>query len=202
MHITQITLNFTETCNLGDYSNTKPAIELTASLDAGDDVHAVIDDLASTAKKVIYEKIDDELEKVGKPPKYWEGQKWDVIYSHTTQLVAIVPAATIFQLDGGFYHYLEGVRYPAAQKAAQIKLGHIGNTEKAAFFDCSITTSIDALRAYATEQDQLYKQKQQERREAEERQQRDEWAARHRQAHEDEDGDDDESFYEEEDDDE
>lgn len=199
MRITQVTVNFSETCNLGDYSNTKPSIELTALLDAGDDVYGVLDSLVAIAKRVLHDKIDEELERVSKPPKYWDGQRWDVIYSHTTQFVAIVPAATITQLDGGFYHYLGEVRYPAAQKAAQTKLGHIAN---AAFYDCRDPSSLHALRVYATEQNLVYEQRQAEKRRLQEedrRRQIPEWEARQRgmpeeEAEEDEDEDDEQSF--------
>lgn len=200
MRITQITIGFTETVNLGDYSNTKPSVELTALLDAGDDVPTVIDELVATAKSVIHEKVDDELERVEKPPKYWAGARYDVIYSHTTKFVAIVPAATITQLDGGFYTDVKGVRYQAAQKAAIRKQSDIGHAETTEFFDCVafdhfLTDFTTALREYTTEQNRLYEQRQQERRQAEaaERQrQYDEWEARRRRevVEDDEDEDD------------
>lgn len=201
MRITQITVNFTETCNLGDYSNTKPSVELTATLDAGDDVQAVLGELVATAKSVIHDKIDDELERVDKPPKYWSGERYDVIYSMTTRFVAIVPAATITQLDGGFYHYQEGVRYPAAKKAALRKFSQLGTegAKGATYFDCTtyehfMTNFDSALRDYTTEQNRLYEQKQQERRQAEkaERQRRyDEWeSGRRREVVEDDEAED------------
>lgn len=206
MHITQITINFTETCTLGDYSNTKPSVELTAILDAGDDVQAVLGELVATAKSVIQDKIDEELERVGKPPKYWTGERYDVIYSHTARFVAVVPAESITQLDGGYYSYVEGVRYSTAQKAALKKRSQIGGSEPVALFDSyAPADTIDALRAYTTEQNRIYEQKQQERRQAEEenrRRQEAEWEARRRREldEEKEDGDDEDS--EEEDDEE
>lgn len=169
MRITQITINFTETCNLGDYSNTKPSVELTAILDASDHVIDVLQELVATAKSVIHEKVDEELERVGKPPKYWDRERYDVIYSHTTRFVAIVPADTIDQLDGGFYHIAEGVRYPAAQKAANRKRGQIGASDFVELFDCTLGDFVlPELYEHTTEQNRLYEQKQQERRQAEE----------------------------------
>lgn len=202
MRITQITINFTETCNLGDYSNTKPSVELTAILDAGDDVQAVLGELVATAKGVIHDKIDDELERVDKPPKYWQGDRYDVIYSHTTRFVAIVPAATITQLDGGYYHDVRGVRYPAAKTSAIRKRSDISNSGDVALFD-SFTweEAISALREYTTEQNRLYEQKQQERRakeEAERQRQKAEWEARRRKELDEEEDDD---FEDEEEDD-
>ncbi|MBX3014837.1 MAG: hypothetical protein KF832_25175 [Caldilineaceae bacterium] len=201
MHITQITINFSETCNLGDYSNTKPSVELTAQLDVTDDVHVVLDELVTTAKGVIHEKIDNELERVGKPPKYWDGERYDVIYSYRNQFVAIVPAATISQLDGGFSRYLEGVRLPAAQQAAQIQLGHVGNSEAVEFFDCSLTADTAALRSYATEKNAIYEQEEQKRRQREEeerRQRQAAWEAKY-QTSDEEDEDEEEEDEEEED---
>ena len=61
MRITRIVLNFTETCNLGDYSNTKPSLELMADLEPGDDVQTVISQLSDIAKGTLRAKIDEEL---------------------------------------------------------------------------------------------------------------------------------------------
>lgn len=176
MRITQITVNFAETCNLGDYSSTKPSIELTALLDVSDDVHAVIDELINTAKTVLHAKIDEELELVGKSPKYWAGDRYDVIYGRTIRFAAIVPAASVTQLDGGFYSAIENVRYPAAREAARRQLSRGGDAD-VAFFDCAVTTSVDELRAYVTEQNAIHEQRQAERRrrEEEERQRQAEW---------------------------
>ncbi|MGE3487932.1 MAG: hypothetical protein AB7L09_24695 [Nitrospira sp.] len=176
MRITQITLNFTETCNLGDYSNTKPSIELTALLDAGDDVQVVIDELVTRAKSVIHDKIDEELEKVDRAPKYWKGDRYDVIYSLRTNMVAIVPQASISQLDGGFYSAADGVRYEAARGRAK---GRARDNRDVRVFDCA-DGDLTELIAYTTERNQAYEQAQVERRqrEAEESRQRQaEWDA-------------------------
>ena len=82
MRITRIVLNFTETCNLGDYSNTKPSLELMADLEPGDDVQAVIGQLSTIAKETLRAKIDEELEVVGKSPKYYQGPLYSVYMSH------------------------------------------------------------------------------------------------------------------------
>lgn len=186
MRITQVTLNFTETCNLGDYSNTKPSIELTALLDAGDDVHVVIDELVATAKSVIHDKIDEELEKVDRAPKYWKGDRYDVIYALRTNMVAIVPQDSIAQLDGGFYHAGRGVRYEAAKGRAKERAR---DNRNARLFDCA-DGDFTELVAYTTERNQAYEQQQEERRQREEEQHRKrqaEWEAQRQMAEVEED---------------
>lgn len=154
MRITQVTINFTETCNLGDYSNTKPSIEIQALLEAGDDVHAVIDELVTTAQAVIHEKIDAELERVDKPVKYSTDPLYDVIYSSRTNLVAIVPAGPAQQFDGGYYPAALGIRYAAAFRRANQQLKQMNSST--VLFDCNgVAPTLDSLAAYATEKRQL-----------------------------------------------
>ena len=166
MRISEITICFTETCNLGDYSNTKPSVELKAVLEPGDDVGAVVAQLTRTAKSVIHDKIDEELELASKPVKYFQGVRYDVIYASRTGIVAIVPMGSVRQLDGGFYHAARGIRYAAAVRVAEQQLDQMPSPSRC--FDCNILPLSD-LTEYATAQNQAY-----EEREAERRRQRDE----------------------------
>ncbi len=188
MRITQVTVDFTETCNIGDYSNTKPSIELTAVLDAADDVHVVIEDLVTLAKGVLHEKIDEELELVGRAPKYWAGPRFNVIQGPNTNFVAIVPSGSTLKLDGGSFIQALRLRDKAARQLAMQLL----TDEEQQFFDCTLvdtqTMNMQALSDYAKAQYQAYQQRveEQRRRQEEERRQREAaWAAR-RQAEEDE----------------
>lgn len=192
MRITQVSLSFTETCNLGDYSNTKPSIELTALLDASDDVHAVIGELVTTAKAVIHEKIDEELERVDRSVKYFDGPTFDVIYSGNTNLIAIVPARSVTQLPGGFMVGSERIRSDAAKRRVAYQARMM--RAKTQIFDCA-DGNLAELIAYATEQEQINiaEREEKKRQQEEERaRQRAEWEAQQRPTEEEED---DEEFY-------
>lgn len=93
MRITTITVNLTETCNLGDHSNTKPSIELTAQLEATDYPLVVLRELIEMAKGEIRQKIDEELEKAGKSPKYYDGPLFSVYHSGRYGYILVAPAA-------------------------------------------------------------------------------------------------------------
>lgn len=201
MRITQISLSFTETCNLGDYSNTKPSIELTALLDAGDDVHAVINELVTKAKGVIHEKVDEELELANRSVKYYAGPTYDVVYSYGTKWAAIIPADfELAKLPGRSTFALKKVRHAAAVRRAKRELREL--PEGACLFDCS-DGDINALIAYDTEQQAHNDAAAAERRRLDEEaiaRRKAEWEAQQRPTdEEEEDDEEDEEFYDEED---
>ncbi len=73
MNITQITVSYGETQSLPEYSNVKPSITLTATLDAGDDAAEAEAELWQHAKDAVREQIDLALEANGKAAK-WSGE--------------------------------------------------------------------------------------------------------------------------------
>lgn len=70
MLVTEVTVRIHETVNTGDYSNYKPEIALTATLDASDDAELVLGQLISQATDEIANLVDDALERNGRTPKY------------------------------------------------------------------------------------------------------------------------------------
>lgn len=59
--IKQITVEYAYTFNLGNYSNVKPTVTLTAELSEGDDPELVILDLQKQARLAVQEEIDATL---------------------------------------------------------------------------------------------------------------------------------------------
>lgn len=196
MRITQITINFTETCNLGDYSNTKPSIELTALLDAGDDVYAVVDSLTNTAKGVLRDKIDDELERVNRPVKYFDGPRYDVLYGSEYRCVAIVPHGYRPPSSSDYSRtslstVVSGVRYLAALRRADQQLTMMPHPCR--LFDCrsggGLSPVSEELIAHLAQINQQIAEKQQREKEERDRKQA-EWEAKRRQMTEVEEDDD------------
>jgi len=136
MNITQITVSYGETQSLPEYSNVKPNITLTATLDEGDDAIAIEAALWSHAKQAVHEQIDLALEANDKAAKYDPAPRFQVVrtywheWSHRgetrpPQYVVILPNEV--KLEKGAYsqelaHFGPGearkLRYAAALRAA------------------------------------------------------------------------------------
>lgn len=59
--IKQITVEYTCTYNLGNYSSVKPTVTITAELSEDDDPELVILDLQEQARQAVHEEIDAAL---------------------------------------------------------------------------------------------------------------------------------------------
>ena len=94
MRITQITASWQETVSLGNYSNVKPSISLTATLDEGDDPAAWKAALMNEARTFVQEQVDAALEANDQPAKYSLEPRYDVRYTYVgnTKIVVIAPA--------------------------------------------------------------------------------------------------------------
>lgn len=88
MLVTEVTVRIHETVNTGDYSNYKPEIALTATLDASDDIELVLGQLINQATEEIANLVDDALERNGQPPKY-EETLYKVRYSDLRRCIAL-----------------------------------------------------------------------------------------------------------------
>jgi hypothetical protein len=83
--LTQITVSYGETQSLPEYSNVKPSITLTATLDAGDDAPVIEAELWQHAKNAVREQIDLALEANGKAAK-WSGEpRYQVMQTYWSQ---------------------------------------------------------------------------------------------------------------------
>ena len=165
MKISRITVGFSETCNLGDYSNTKPSIELTADLETGDDVLEVIDHLTTLANQTLHKHIDEELERVGKSPKYYDGPLYSVYSSYKYNYILIVPSEPDRHVSHETY-YATRQRYEIARAKAE----ELASGQDRLLFD----GLSPELLAYFEAAEAKYKQAEEERRFQEEKK-RQEW---------------------------
>ena len=92
MKMTEIRFTLGYTYNLGDYSNVRPEITLTAEVD-GDASNALVD-LYQTALGHCHRVIDDALEAEGRPAHFSEEQRFVAYAAHDEKLYAIVPQET------------------------------------------------------------------------------------------------------------
>ena len=196
MRITRVTLNFTETCNLGDYSNTKPSIELTADVEYGDHILDVIQELADMAKSTLRTKIDEELEQVGRPAKYSTEPRFDLFKGTQNEypFVAIIPT----QLEHDFgpvraYRTSRGDRYGVAAKEA----AGIAEANNWHLFDCR-DGDLTNLLAFLSAKKIAYDQAREEQRKKEEERRR-EWLERERRVQAEQEQAEEEDFDEEDD---
>ena len=198
MRITRIVLNFTETCNLGDYSNTKPSLELMADLEPGDDVQVVISQLSDIAKGSLRPKIDEELGLMGRPPKYYDGPLFDVIEGNEDfPYVAIVPNKLTYDFSGyRRFHVRRQCRYPIALDQAQERVQY----SDYAYFDCR-DGDLTNLLAFLGEKKIAYDQAREEQRKKEEERRR-EWLEREHRIQAEQEQEEEEEDFDEEDDEE
>lgn len=85
MHITQITVSYGETQSLPEYSNVKPSLTITATLDADDNPTLVEAELWLMAKQSIHAQIDLALEVNGRAAKYDPAPRYQVLETYWDQ---------------------------------------------------------------------------------------------------------------------
>jgi len=85
MHITQITVSYGETQSLPEYSNVKPSLTLTATLDEGESAEAIEQALWTLAKTSVREQIDLALEGSGKAAKWSDESRYQVLRTYWNQ---------------------------------------------------------------------------------------------------------------------
>jgi len=62
MVIIEATVRYSQTFNLGDFSNINPSVVLKAEIHHGDIVSDLLDELKAMAKKQVHQIIDDEID--------------------------------------------------------------------------------------------------------------------------------------------
>lgn len=85
MHITQITVSYGETQSLPSYSNVKPNLTLTATLDEGDDPAEAEALLWQHAKESVHAQIDLALEANDQAAKYDPAPRFQVMKTYWNQ---------------------------------------------------------------------------------------------------------------------
>ncbi len=89
--IKEISVEFGVTQNLGDYSNCKVSVRLSAELAEGEDPAQAYDELHRLARQQVGEKVDDELEAAGQEVKYHQGPLFVVQRNNARQCVVLAP---------------------------------------------------------------------------------------------------------------
>lgn len=91
MKVTHISIEFGATQNIGDYSNVKPSVVIGADLEDGDDPKKVLASLKDQALTTIHGLVDDELEKVGQAPRYYNGPLLRIWKSEIRKCIVLAP---------------------------------------------------------------------------------------------------------------
>lgn len=92
MQLSQITVYYSYTFNMGDYSNIKPAVSITGYLSPDDDPGAKLAYLQAQAEAHVHGVIDAQLEAQDKPPYFFSGLRYDLLILHDDKLVIIFPS--------------------------------------------------------------------------------------------------------------
>lgn len=82
MKITQITVSYGETQSLPEYSNFKPALTLTATLDADEGAAVAEAALWQLAKQAVHAQVDLALEANGKAAKYDPAPRYQIMRTY------------------------------------------------------------------------------------------------------------------------
>lgn len=100
MELKEISIEIGMTHNLGDYSNFRPELRLTARLGPGDDFDTAVDVLRSTAMLKVHDTIDDELEARDQAPYYYDGPRFDLLRFSGARIAVIAPVGLRDALPG------------------------------------------------------------------------------------------------------
>ena len=85
MNITQITVSYGETQSLPEYSNVKPNLTITTTLNDGDDPTESETLLWQHVKSAVREQIDQALEANGKAAKWSDAPRYQVMQTYWSQ---------------------------------------------------------------------------------------------------------------------
>lgn len=149
MKLTQITVSYGETQSLPEYSNVKPSLTLTATLDEGDDPARAEAHLWELAKTSVHEQVDAALEANDRAAKYSTEPRYQVMQTYRNHwrskddppalppLVVILPNEAKLD-DKRFVHASHSAdsrkqRLRVAQRIAAQVAGEMG----AAVIDCA-----------------------------------------------------------------
>jgi hypothetical protein len=130
MEILEIKVRYGMTQNLGDYTNCRSEVEVSARPTAGDDVAESVLDLVNLAREQVREIVDDEMEAAGQAPKYYNGRLLKVAYSERRNCIVVYPECLELSQEknwkegdywnsAGIYHAMR----PETAVAAAVKLG-------------------------------------------------------------------------------
>ena len=84
MILTHITISYSRTHSLGNYSNVKPSASLTVEIEETDDLNAVKAQLLSGVKTIVEAEIDAALEADDQPAKFSPEPRYRVLITSET----------------------------------------------------------------------------------------------------------------------
>jgi hypothetical protein len=90
MQITQISVSTSYTYNLGDYSNIRPEVHLTAQVESGDNHLEVMEKLQKETFVGCLQAIDTALEQNDRPAKFSKAPRWNAYRYRDEKLIAVV----------------------------------------------------------------------------------------------------------------
>ena len=144
MKVTHIEFEFGMTQNLGDYTNTRPSVKLTAELDDDDDPGKVLDDLMGRAILAVRHTVDNELELAGRQVKYHYGPLYRVWHSELRRCVVITaaedepPAEENWKYRDHWSGYISGRDFPTNMRwETAYRAAGQARKEDWIFVDCS-----------------------------------------------------------------
>ena len=120
MIITEVTASWTETANLGNYSNVKPSLTLTAQLAEDDNPHIVAEQLLLTCRAQVQDLVDQALESMEEPARYSTDPRFDVWSTQIgpRSVYIIAPSGAQPELEIRSWRATSRQRFPAAQRYA------------------------------------------------------------------------------------
>lgn len=90
IQIKEISVGWSETVSLSGYCNVRPSVSYTAIVEEGQAPAQVRMALLEIARSTVREEIDAALERDGRAPKYYEGPRFQVLYSDRRKAVIVM----------------------------------------------------------------------------------------------------------------
>lgn len=163
MPVREVTVEYTITQNLGDYTNAKPSVRLVLDVPEGEAYAPdVLEELMAQARATVQAEVDAALEANDRPARYSDEPRYDV-YSVSSsvqhRLTLIVP--TRFVLEKHLHRVLRGARLQHARWAAATTY----DSEEMELVDASADGAVAAraLAAWTEREDALQAAREAER---------------------------------------
>ena len=122
MHITEVRYTLGYTYNLGDYTNIRPEITLTANVESNEDANEALSHLYQTARHYCHSAIDSALESEGKPAEFSSEPRFVAYRCYDEHVTVIVPVdcAKSFEKENPLWRLSEGGSYKEGYRYAHL----------------------------------------------------------------------------------
>jgi hypothetical protein len=94
MNIREISVGWSELVSLPGRCNVRPSLGYTAIVEEGESADEVRSELLKQVKTLVRAEIDMALEQHNESPKYYDGPRFQVLYSDRCKAVVIMPDDT------------------------------------------------------------------------------------------------------------